>query len=84
MKIIPLINRVLIEKEHKEKIGSIFVPGIVDIESQKGKVLAVGDKVKLAIKAGDTVYFPKYSGLNFKLFGKTYFMIEAEYIISQD
>lgn len=84
MKLTPLTNKVLIEKVEIEKIGSIYVPEIVDIEQQSGKVLAVGNKVDLSIKPGDTVYFPKYCGLNFKLEDKKYFMIEDVYILSSN
>ena len=66
-----------------EKVGSIIVPDQAAPESQWGIVIAKGSTVKAPIKEGDTVYFPKYVGLNFTIKGKRYYMIEEEYLIAK-
>ena len=81
MRIVPLTNRVLIEKKFTEKIGSIFLPEGAVPESQMGVVSAVGEYVT-NISPGDTVYFPKYTGTNFKIGDKDYFVIEQEYVLA--
>ena len=81
MKLTPILNKVLIEKEFEDKVGSIYIPDECVPESTSGKVIAIGEKVTIPIQLGDTVYFPKYTGLNFTLKGNRFFMIEQEYVI---
>src|SRR5256885_15016277 len=72
MKLRPLQDRVIVkaaEAEEKTKSG-IVLPDTAKEKPTKGKVIAVGpgkldDKGKtmeLGVRAGDTVYYGKYSG----------------------
>jgi chaperonin GroES len=80
-KLIPLLDRVLIEKiKPKEKtVGGILIPESGE-KLSFGKVIAVGqgsrDKEgKLQtplVKEGDQVLLPEYGGSNLKLEGKDY------------
>ncbi len=68
----PLGDRVLIERlEDKEKTsGGIIIPDAAKEKAQTGKVIAVGtgridasgQTIPMNVKAGDIVYFGKYSG----------------------
>lgn len=71
-KIRPLYDRVLIKRlETEEKTqGGIIIPDTAKEKGQTGEVIAVGNGrlskdgtiTPLQVKAGDTVYFGKYSG----------------------
>ena len=68
----PLGDRVLIQRlEDKEKTsGGIIIPDAAKEKAQTGKVVAVGGGrydaagkvIPMNVKAGDIVYFGKYSG----------------------
>src|SRR5213083_3548078 len=79
MKLRPLQDRVIVkpaEAEEKTKSG-ILLPDTAKEKPTKGKVVAVGpgkldDKGKpmeLGIRAGDTVYYGKYSGTDVEIDG---------------
>jgi len=72
-KIIPLYDRVLIERveENESKTaGGIIIPDAAKEKTQLGKVVAVGkgrlladgNLVPLLVKVGDVVYYSKYAG----------------------
>ena len=61
----PLFARVLIERELKEKVGSIIIP---DAQRKKvakclGTVLAVGPAADKSIQVGARVIFGKFAGI---------------------
>ena len=76
MKIKPLGDRVLVERESAEETssGGIILPDAAKEKPQIGKVLAVGDgklskdgkRTPLQIKKGDRVYFTSYAGDEYK------------------
>ncbi len=82
MKIQPLDDRVLIEKEQEDgeqKVGSIIIPDTATKEKPTtGKVVAVGTDEDLQehVKVGDTIIYSKYAGDEIK-------MDDAEYMIIQ-
>ncbi len=82
MKIQPLDDRVLIEKEQEDgeqKVGSIIIPDTAAKEKPTtGKVVAVGTDEDLQehVKVGDTIIYSKYAGDEIK-------MDDAEYMIIQ-
>lgn len=80
MKIRPLKNRVLIEKDIQEKIGILFLPEISQPVPTSGTVLEVGPKCK-EVKIGDKVSFPKYDGFNFTIKDKKYFILREDQIL---
>ena len=76
-KLQPLADRVLvkpIEKEEMTKSG-IYIPDTVKEKPQEGKVIAVGpgkmsedgNRIAMDIKAGDTVIYAKYGGMEIKI-----------------
>lgn len=71
-KIKPLHDRVLVKRIEKEDTtpGGIIIPDAAKEKAQTGKVIAVGQGritsegkiVPMAVKAGDMIFFGKYSG----------------------
>ena len=85
MKLRPLADRVIVkqsEAEEKTKSG-ILLPDTAKEKPTKGKVVAVGpgkldDKGKpmeLGIRAGDTVYYGKYSGTDVEVDGDKFVIL---------
>jgi chaperonin GroES len=76
MKIQPIGDRVLVEREESEEktAGGIVLPDTAKEKPQFGKVLAVGDgrvtkdgkKTPLQVKVGDKVCFTSWAGDEFK------------------
>ena len=84
-KLRPLADRVIVkqsEAEEKTKSG-IVLPDTAKEKPTKGKVIAVGpgklnDKGKpmeLGVRAGDTVYYGKYSGTDIEVDGEKYVIL---------
>lgn len=71
-KLVPLHDRVLIQRlEQEEKTaGGIIIPDAAKEKAQLGKVIAAGEGkrsndgnvIPMAVRAGDVVFFGKYSG----------------------
>ena len=85
MKLRPLADRVIVkqsEAEEKTKSG-ILLPDTAKEKPTKGKVVAVGpgkldDKGKpmeLGVRAGDTVYYGKYSGTDIEVDGDKFVIL---------
>lgn len=79
MSIKPLYDRVLIKRKAEETTssGGIIIPDSATEKPSQGEVIAVGEGKllengqlrPLAVKAGDTVLFGKYSGTEVKVDG---------------
>ena len=79
MKIRPLHDRVIVEREEEERMsaGGIVIPDSATEKPIQGKIKAVGkgkileggDVRPLDVKVGDRVLFGKYSGTEVKLDG---------------
>ena len=77
MKIRPLHDRILVERQEEQetKKGGIIIPDTAKEKPQEGKVIAAGNgkvgddgkKIPLDVKAGDRILFGKYSGSEVKL-----------------
>ena len=91
MKLVPLEDRVLVErleKEDKTKSG-IVLPDTAQEKPTKGKILAAGpgkysDKgelIPMPVKEGDIVVFAKYAGTELKLDGDDYLVLRVSDII---
>ena len=91
MKLRPLQDRVIVkqsEAETKTKTG-ILLPDAAKEKPTRGKVIAVGpgkldDKGKpmeLAIRAGDTVYYGKYSGTDIEVDGEKFVILRESDIL---
>lgn len=91
MNIRPLGERVVIKKveaEEKTKSG-IVLPGQAQEKPQVAEVLAVGPggyvdgkEVKMEVKVGDKVIFPKYSGTEIKIDGEELTIIEQSKLLA--
>jgi chaperonin GroES len=87
----PLHDRVLVERiEAEEKTaGGIIIPDNAKEKPQQGKVIAIGtgavndngQVTPLAVKAGDTILFGKWSGTEIKLDGKDYLIMKESDIL---
>ncbi len=79
----PLGEFIVLEpvKEEKKK-SAILLPDDDKNESDRGKVIAVGDQVK-DIKKGDVVFFAKYSDQKIKHEGKDYSVVKHEKILAK-
>lgn len=79
MKLKPLADRVIVKPmEAEEKTASgIFLPDAAKEKPTKGKVISVGPgktdddgkRMPLNVKAGETVYYGKYSGSEIEVDG---------------
>ncbi len=91
MRLKPLQDRVIVkqsEAEEKTKSG-IILPDAAKEKPTKGKVIAVGagkadDKGKvhaLNVKAGDEVYYGKYSGTDVEVSGEKFVILRESDIL---
>ena len=85
----PLANFVLIERidENLETIRGIVIPEIGQVQSNKGRVIAVGEGriigsqlVPIPLEEGDIVLFSKYGAEDVKLDGKDYLLLRYDEI----
>ncbi|HEY7115872.1 MAG TPA: co-chaperone GroES [Tepidisphaeraceae bacterium] len=85
MKLRPLQDRVIVkqqEAEEKTKSG-IYLPDAAKEKPTKGKVVAVGPgklddngkPMELGVRAGDVVYYGKYSGTEVEVEGTKYVIL---------
>lgn len=83
MKLMPLADRVVVEKQESEKktSGGIIIPEQVSEKPSIGKVISIGKDVK-ELKESDTVYFGKYSGTEVKIEDKTLLILKEEEVLA--
>lgn len=92
MKLKPLHDRILVKRiESKEEVvrGGIVIPDSAKEKPQEGEVVAVGDgkvldngqKVPLAVKAGDRILFGKYAGTEVKLEEEEYLILREDEVL---
>ena len=91
MHVRPLHDRILVQRidEGEQQIGGIIIPDSAKEKPQRGKVIAAGngkvrddgDRVKLDVKAGDTILFGKYSGQEIKLDGVEYLIMKEDEVL---
>lgn len=92
MKLKPLQDRVLVKRlESEEKTaGGIIIPDSAKEKPMKGEVLATGPgkaddngkTIKLGVKKGDTVFFNKYAGTEFKVDGEELLIMREDDILA--
>ena len=85
LKLRPLADRVIVKQtEAEEKTASgIYLPDAAKEKPTKGKVIAAGpgkldDKGKhmeVGVRAGDTVYYGKYSGTDIEVEGDKFVIL---------
>ena len=92
MRLEPLNDRVLVKRlESEEKTaGGLYIPDTAKEKPSKGEVVAVGpgkladdgQRIALAVKAGDEVLFNKYAGTEVKLDGVDHLVMREEDILA--
>jgi chaperonin GroES len=92
MHVRPLHDRILVQRleEGEQQIGGIIIPDSAKEKPQRGRVIAAGngkvsqdgDRVKLDVKAGDTILFGKYSGQEIKLEGVEYLIMKEDEVLA--
>lgn len=91
MQVVPLQDRVLVERTEEEKktAGGIIIPDNNSEKPSQGKVVSVGKGYRLQdgsvraldVKAGDKILFGKYSGTEVKVEGKDYLIMREDDIL---
>jgi chaperonin GroES len=93
LKIRPLDDRVVVEPfEAEEKTrGGIVLPDTAREKPQRGKVVATGpgklleksgERGEMSLKAGDRVFYGKYSGTEVELEGETYVILRESDVLA--
>ncbi len=92
MNIRPLHDRVIVRRKEEERTtaGGIVIPDSATEKPSMGEILATGngkitdsgDVRALEVKAGDTVYFGKYSGTEIKVDGEELLIMREDDIIA--
>ena len=87
----PLRDRVLVRRieEEQPKVGGIIIPDTAKEKPTRAEVVAVGSgrvlengqKVPLALKAGDKVLIGKWSGSEVKIDGEEYLILKEDEIL---
>ena len=94
IKIRPLQDRVVVRPiEAEEKTaGGIVLPDTAKEKPQKGEVLAVGpgkyipekgDRIPPPLKAGDQVFYGKYSGTEVRVEGEDLKILETKDVLAK-
>jgi chaperonin GroES len=91
MKLRPLSDRVIVKQsEAEEKTASgIVLPDTAKEKPTKGKVVSVGPgkfddngkRMEIALRAGDTVYYGKYSGTEVEVNGEKFVILREADIL---
>ncbi len=92
MKVIPLHDRVLIERIEAESktAGGIIIPDTAKEKPSEGRVIAVGEglrnedgkRIALDVKKGDRVLFQKWGGAEVKIDGKELIILKESDILA--
>jgi chaperonin GroES len=92
MKIRPLNDRVLVIRveEAQKTAGGIIIPDTAKEKPQEGQVVAVGpgkcndrgERVPLAVQAGDRILFGKYAGTEIKIDGEEQIFMREDDILA--
>jgi len=87
----PLRDRVLVRRieEEEQKVGGLIIPDTAKEKPTQAEVVAVGSgrvlengqKVPLALKAGDKVLIGKWSGSEVKIDGEEYLILKEDEIL---
>jgi chaperonin GroES len=88
----PLYDRIVVKrKDAKEQVrGGIIIPDTAKEKPQEAEVVAVGEgkfndegkRIKLDVKAGDTVLIGKYSGTEIKLEDVEYTILREDEVLA--
>jgi chaperonin GroES len=91
-KLRPLYDRIVVRrKESKEQMrGGLYIPDTAKEKPQEAEVIAVGEgkfneagnRMKLDVKAGDTVLIGKYSGTEIKIDDVEYTILREDEVLA--
>ena len=87
MKLIPLGERIVIQKLEKEETtaSGIVLPASAQVQPQYAEVVAISDQLekdKVNIKEGDRVIYSKYAGTDVKFGDDEYIVIKMEDVLA--
>ncbi|MEE4194075.1 MAG: co-chaperone GroES [Anaerolineae bacterium] len=85
LKIQPLGMRVVVkplEQESKTASG-LYIPDTAKEKPQTGKVVAIGDDEDIRLKVDDVVIYAKYTGVEVKVDGVDYLIMECADILAR-
>jgi chaperonin GroES len=92
MKLIPLNDRILVQRIEKESktAGGIIIPDTAKEKPAEAVVVAVGPgkrdksgaRVAPQVSAGERVLFSKYSGTDIKLSGEDYLILKEDDVLA--
>jgi len=92
MKIRPLADKVLVERVEAEAktAGGIVLPDTAKEKPQRGKIVSVGPgkiledgtRKEMQVKKGDLVLFTSYAGMEVKINGKEYLIMDESDIMA--
>ena len=87
MNVKPLNDRVLVKRTESENktAGGIIIPDTAKEKPQEGEVVAVGpgriekgDRIPVAVAAGDKVLFGKYAGTDVTIAGTEHILLRED------
>jgi chaperonin GroES len=91
LKVRPLRDRILVKRIELEeqKVGGIIIPDSAKEKPTEAEVVAVGsgrvlesgEKLPLAVKAGDKVLIGKWSGTEVKIEGQEYLILKEDEVL---
>ena len=92
MDVRPLHDRLSVRRleEGEQKSGGIIIPDSAKEKPQRGTVIAAGngklndkgERIPLAVKAGDLVLFGKYTSQEVKLDGEEYLIMREDEVLA--
>jgi len=87
----PLHDRVMVKRldAAEERQGGIIIPDTAKEKPQQaevqavgsGKLLEIGERAPIEVKAGDRILFGKYSGSEIKIEGQEYLILREDEIL---
>jgi chaperonin GroES len=90
-KVKPLRDRILVKRveEKEQKVGGIIIPDSAKEKPTEAEVVAVGsgrvlesgERLPLAVKAGDKVLIGKWSGTEVEVEGQEYLILKEEEVL---
>jgi chaperonin GroES len=91
MKVRPLADRILVERQDEEvRKSGIIIPDTAKEKPQHGKVLATGpgrvdekgNRIPMELKKGDQILFGKYSGNEIRMDDKEYLIMREDDVLA--
>jgi chaperonin GroES len=90
-KVKPLRDRILVKRieQPEQKVGAIIIPDSAKEKPTEAEVVAVGsgrvlesgERLPLAVKAGDKVLIGKWSGTEVKVDGQEYLILKEDEVL---